>query len=476
VDATDSRARGRGRRAITFVLVLAVVMLTAPPTPAGSATGGGPMGHVDLVRRSPGLIRLMGWAAEPPSSDPIPVHVYVDGVGHPLVADQERPDVAATRPGLGSRHGFDVTLPVSGDHTVCAFAVSDAGGQNRTLGCVRTTSTPTGVIDGVTRPDAGGIARVRGWALDPDTPDPIAVHVYVDGVGRAIGIASRHRPDIAGAFPGWGAAHGFDVTVGGLAPGPRTICTFAINAGAGTHRLLGCRAVVISAVVDPSYRRTVLTPDGDDSFGIVRTATSTVAHAPPTNRGWNTRVAFTPTAATPSRDQESCSTWAAQTNAIDQQGAALRVSVQPGVRRAITVTKNVAFNAHWLFNVHVWDSRTSPMFHQIAKFDLGSVFRPFGVEVPLPWSLCARAVGGMVQFVAWRAGQTRPAWGDPSRGGNVLLPPGWEQPGVPGWYIAHLRPGDVAHFVGLSTRALAIPTAQTIPRNTKLPTNVSSAP
>jgi hypothetical protein len=474
----SSRRRARRNGAAAVVAALAISLVTAVTVPvAGAAGGRGPVGSLDVARRSPGVILLAGWAAEPPSSTPIAVHVYVDGIGLPIVADRERPDVAAAWPGLGSRHGFDLTVPVAGDRTVCVFAVSHVGAPNRTLGCARTTSTPAGMLDAVTRPDRGGSARVRGWALDPDVPDSIPVHVYVDGIGRGVGIASRHRADIAAAFPGWGAAHGFDVTVPGIAPGARAVCVYAVNVGPGTHRMLGCRTVVISAPVDPSYRRIVLTPESDDSYGVGMSPTGTFAYAPPSNRGGNSRIAFVRAADAPSRDQETCATWAAQSDAFNQQGAALRVSVQPGARRAITVTKNIAFGAHWVFNVHVWDSRTVPMFHHIAKFDLGPVFRPFGVEVPLPWSLCARAVGGIVQFVAWRAGQPRPGWGDPNQGGSVLLPPGWETPGVPGWYVGHLRPGDISWFVSPNARPLAIPSAQAIaPTSARQPTNIPHAP
>jgi hypothetical protein len=45
-----------------------------------------------------------------------------------------------------------------------------------------------------------GSVVVAGWAIDPDTASPIAVHVYVDGQGYALG-ASLGRPDVAAVFP-----------------------------------------------------------------------------------------------------------------------------------------------------------------------------------------------------------------------------------------------------------------------------------
>ncbi|MEY2404160.1 MAG: hypothetical protein QOD38_1711, partial [Acidimicrobiaceae bacterium] len=41
-----------------------------------------------------------------------------------------------------------------------------------------------------------GSIGIYGWAIDPDTTDPIAVHVYVDGAFAALGTANMGRPDI----------------------------------------------------------------------------------------------------------------------------------------------------------------------------------------------------------------------------------------------------------------------------------------
>ena len=50
-------------------------------------------------------------------------------------------------------------------------------------------SSPVGVVD-VKSPGPNGI-YVGGWAIDPSTPDPIEVHVYIDGVGTNLGPASN---------------------------------------------------------------------------------------------------------------------------------------------------------------------------------------------------------------------------------------------------------------------------------------------
>jgi hypothetical protein len=142
---------------------------------------------------------------------------------------------------------------------------------------------------------------------------------------------------------------------------------------------------------------------------------------------------------------------------MNQQGAVLRARRLPtGDRRGILVTKNVWLNAHWVFNVHVWDTHWPEVFRPIASFDLGAVFRPNGVEAPLPWSLCARVVGNVVSFIAWPTNGPRPAWNDPLHGGSVTLPPGWGEPGRAGWYVGHLRPGEWVGLTDLRSGPIAV--------------------
>ena len=89
---------------------------------------------------------------------------------------------------------------------------------------------------------AGGI-EVRGWAIDPDTTDPIYVWVTVDDVGRHLH-ANVNRPDVAGVYPAFGPDHGFR----GVVPagsGTRRVCVTASNVAVGGHELLGCRTVAV---------------------------------------------------------------------------------------------------------------------------------------------------------------------------------------------------------------------------------------
>lgn len=205
---------------------------------------GSPFGSFDVAGPVPGAIQAAGWAIDPDTSDPIPVHVYIDSQGTPLVADGSRPDVAAAFPGYGAAHGFWTSLAASpGAHQVCAYGINVGGGGNVLLGC-RTVTVPTGPpfgsLDLFTR-TAGGVF-VGGWAIDPDTASAIPVHVYVGAVGTPV-TADGSRPDVAAAFPGYGEAHGFGATVAAPAT-PVQVCVYAIEvAGTGGNRLLACRTV-----------------------------------------------------------------------------------------------------------------------------------------------------------------------------------------------------------------------------------------
>jgi hypothetical protein len=67
--------------------------------------------------------------------------------------------------------------------------------------------------------------------------------VYVDGRSVAALTANNPRADIGAMFSAYSASHAFDAVVP-LAPGPHTVCIYAINRGSGfANPLLGCRGV-----------------------------------------------------------------------------------------------------------------------------------------------------------------------------------------------------------------------------------------
>lgn len=48
----------------------------------------------------------------------------------------------------------------------------------------------------------GTSVALLGWALDPDTAEPIAAHAYLDGAWATATSTNRSRPDIAAVFSG----------------------------------------------------------------------------------------------------------------------------------------------------------------------------------------------------------------------------------------------------------------------------------
>lgn len=99
------------------------------------------------------------------------------------------------------------------------------------------SAAPFGAFD-TADPASNGI-HVRGWAIDPDTNNPIDVHVYVDSAGYAT-TANVSRPDVDAVYHR-GANHGFDFTVP-VGPGTHNVCAYGINYGGGTNPQLGCKA------------------------------------------------------------------------------------------------------------------------------------------------------------------------------------------------------------------------------------------
>jgi hypothetical protein len=205
-----------------------------------------PFGSFDGVTAGAGSVRVTGWAIDPDTTAPIKVHVYVDNAFRgEFTANTSRPDVGKAYPAFGNNHGFDVTVPVTGGRRrICIYAINvGAGTVNPLLGC-RTieVGAPFGAFDRVD--SAGGGLRLSGWAIDPDTTDPIKIHVYVDGQGRGEFTADRNRPDIGAAFPAFGPDHGFDLFVP-AAPGPRNVCVYAINTPSGRNPLIACRTATV---------------------------------------------------------------------------------------------------------------------------------------------------------------------------------------------------------------------------------------
>lgn len=101
-----------------------------------------PTGFLDsVVVNADRTITAAGWALDPDTNAPIPVHMYVDSASKAFVADGSRPDVGAIF-GKGDNHGYTTTMPATaGAHGVCVWAINPTPGDNTLLGC-RTVTVP----------------------------------------------------------------------------------------------------------------------------------------------------------------------------------------------------------------------------------------------------------------------------------------------------------------------------------------------
>jgi hypothetical protein len=160
---------------------------------------------------------------------------------------------------------------------------------------------------------------------------------------------------------------------------------------------------------------------------------------------WNRREILVRPGVLLSRDQSVCATWTDQSRHLDQEGLAVRFRAGPGDRRrAVTLTKNTYANYVWVFNLLTWDTRrTGEPWRTLAQFDMSAVVSSHLKLLPFPWRVCLRAEGRRVDFKVWLPGRERePSWTDPVHTRSTTVPHRFERPGVPGWYVGHLEPGD----------------------------------
>jgi hypothetical protein len=204
-----------------------------------------PIGNLEVAETTINTATFRGWAFDPETAAAIDIHLYVNGNwGGSFTAASPRQDIAAAYPSYGANHGFDITVPIGfGTFTGCLFAINVGSGANQELGC-RTLSTPVG-------PPAGNFehatldgtnAVVGGWVIDPDSPSPIDIHVYVNGAWGGSYKADALREDVALVYPGYGASHGFKASIP-LPVGTSDVCVFGINVGGGYNQSLGCSVV-----------------------------------------------------------------------------------------------------------------------------------------------------------------------------------------------------------------------------------------
>lgn len=145
----------------------------------------------------------------------------------------------------GGRFSGSIALP-AGSHVVCATSVDPAPGFRPRLGCgtVDAPGTPVGQLDGA----AGSFpsVRVEGWAIDPQTAEPVKVQIRRNGVLITTVRADEHRDDLGDVAHHYGTEHGFRADIP-TEPGKNRLCVRIIGVGAGGDRDAGCVDVDHSA-------------------------------------------------------------------------------------------------------------------------------------------------------------------------------------------------------------------------------------
>lgn len=202
--------------------------------------------------------------------------------------------------------------------------------------------------------------------------------------------------------------------------------------------------------------RVLLSGDGADDYRVEVPGDQLVVTAPPTNQSGNLRVIYVPQQQPESVDQMTCATWSGQHGGSVQEGIAVRVHEGgDGTGQAITVTKNIWAFSSWVLNVHLWTGGVRWARQQAAQLDFKPAVVRDGAVKYLPWRVCTRVMGLVMQVKLWLADQAEPSWQDPQYVRSVDLPLGWANPGRPGWYAGHLEPGDFLAYG--SIRALEQP-------------------
>ena len=239
-------SRRRIARAVTLATaaIVALGFSSAMMSEANAVIGHNPIGTVDQVTVGNGQVRFQGWAWDPDSANSVRMWIVIDGkLTYTTLAQTARSDVARAYPAAGANRGFSIGFYVpNGTHSVCALAANIGPGANQTFRCTSVTmnNNPFGSFEQV-QMAPGGI-QVAGWVLDPNTTAPTSAVVSIDGKYAGTLRANLSRPDIANAYPYYGALHGF-VGILPVQDGRHSVCVTGTNIGFGVNQQLLCRTV-----------------------------------------------------------------------------------------------------------------------------------------------------------------------------------------------------------------------------------------
>jgi hypothetical protein len=188
----------------------------------------------------------------------------------------------------------------------------------------------------------------------------------------------------------------------------------------------------------------VATPDG--TAYTYSEANGTVTATAAATTGGNNREFFWGSKGITEADAEACATFSGNEGATyDQPGIALRITNNGN--QAVTVTENVWEGIRNVFNFHTWNMATPGVYMLFAQVTSSAL-----PTAPATWplSMCARITGTTMQFVVWTQAMTRPAWGDPTWGGQATLPASAPGAGQAGFYAGHVEPGTSMTYSDLT--------------------------
>lgn len=212
-----------------------------------SSSGSGIEDLVDQIGTGynlPDQIWFANWNGQANASDP-----YI-----PSYAWNQQQRIHQYRGGHDERYG-GVTINIDNNYV-----------EGSTVGNVAPAAAnedPVGSFDVIGSP-APGQLRVRGWALDKNSPtEPLGIRVYVGGragAPRALAhelgpVAGVSRPDIGARYRAAGPNHGFDTSFATTKSGAQPVCVYALNTGLGKDRLLGCKDIAIPVALTVSNPR-----------------------------------------------------------------------------------------------------------------------------------------------------------------------------------------------------------------------------
>jgi hypothetical protein len=216
-----------------------------------------PTGKITNLVQAPGGFRITGYAKDPDSTTP--TRVWITTGGGTKLATVEADRAGGAEPGYGfyAHAKFLAGKLAPGNHTLCAKARNvGTYGENRTIQCVTKyfNWNPSVHIVSVKQQSPG--ASITGWAVDPDTTDPIQVKLFGDG--KRLGTVTADGTK--GSLPG----HQFTGTVT-LSNGKHTVCAVAVNAkyGAGNSP---AKCATITLNFDPygKYESLARAPKSND--------------------------------------------------------------------------------------------------------------------------------------------------------------------------------------------------------------------